>query len=201
MHLIRITAVAACACSAHANIATYSNWDNLETLPSTFYAVRNDGRPVGLTFQAAVTGEITSISVPLILPISAGLTRFVGFEVWTLDQNGAPGTSIALGGGFLTSAGQNTPARFDISAQSPALLQAGQTYALTLISTGLSGAFWLTSPMEPQGSVVSLDANGQWQVRPAAEAGAMPAAQIFVVPAPGALALLALAALPTRRRR
>lgn len=200
MHLIRFTAVAACVCSAHANIATYSNWDTLETLPSTFYAVRNDGRPVGLTFEAAVTGEITSISVPMVIPLPAGRTRFVGFEVWTLDENGAPATSIALGFGFLAATGNYNPARYDMDVLSTALLQAGQTYALTLISSGF-GVQWTSSPMEPQGSVVSLDANGEWKVRPASEANSMPAAQIFVVPAPGALALLALAALPTRRRR
>jgi hypothetical protein len=200
MHRIQAIAVAACACVAQADLVTYSNWNTLDDVAgSAFFMYRNPGR-TGIAFQASTSGDITSVAVPM--RIMGSVTRSLHAEIWTVDANSTPQTIIAIGQQTISGLYGISPVRIDIDFQFPAAIEAGTMYALTLHTSGPTiGMNWHGSTLDPQGMVVGRLPGDIWRVKSVTEAGGMPAAQIFVTPTPTTLALLALAALPTRRRR
>lgn len=201
MRLIRAAAIAACASTAaHADIVTYSNWNTLDDVSGTMFQLFNAPARSGIVFEAATSGDVSSVAVPL--AIIGSVQRTVTAEIWTVDEHFIPQTVIATGSQTISGLPDFASFRVDIDFMFQAAIEAGQMYALALHVNGSStGVHWHGSTLDPQGMVTARLPGDIWRVKSVAEAGGMPAAQIFVTPAPGTLALFGLAGLAARRRR
>jgi hypothetical protein len=195
--------LAAAATTAHADIAAYSNFTDLPDVSGAFYPMPQSPDRLGFTFQAQASGQITSIVVPLGMPTQSGQLAF--FEVYAVDAAGIPTTLIASGSQSVNGSSVFAPATyaFTPNAATNGALQAGQTYALTLAIDGpdsLRG--WHAAPDNLQGTYLTRVGDGDWMIQPTTPAVGLPGAQIFVVPAPAGVTLLALATtMLTRRQR
>lgn len=180
-------------------VPAYSNWDGMDDVGSSVFQVHDAPRRVGLTFESGRTGELASVSV--VLSMFGSAPRGVAAEVWTLDASGLPSSVIALG--LQTVAGTTgiSTQSFDLGFQATGTIDAGQSYAIVLFNSSGPSFDWNTTTVPSQGNIVSMLPNGQWKSTPAADAGGTPTVRINVVPAPGGLALLAVFAAASRRRR
>lgn len=191
------------ATAAHAEIAAYSNFAGLNEVSANFFMAPQSPERLGFVFEAQASGRISSIVVPLNLQNRPG--QSASFEIYAVDASGIPTTLIASGSQAINDdAGVPGALLYNLIPDSPGeSLQAGQAYALTMAIDGPdSTRAWNAALGNFQGLILNGNALGEWTTQTSSQFGGLPAAQIFVVPAPAAATLLALAApILTRRRR